>query len=57
LIPEIVQWWRDEGGRAISFGSDTHDPTRLAHRFSEAVAMVEAKGFRAGRHPWDFWVR
>lgn len=57
LIPEIVQWWRDEGGRAISFGSDTHDPTRLAHRFSEATAMVEAKGFRAGKHPWDFWIR
>lgn len=57
LIPEIVQWWRDEGGRAISFGSDTHDPTRLAYRFPEATAMVEAKGFRAGKHPWDFWIR
>lgn len=57
LIPEIVQWWRDEGGRAISFGSDTHDPTRLAHRFAEATAMVEANGFRAGQHPWDFWIR
>jgi histidinol-phosphatase (PHP family) len=57
LVPELVQWWRDEGGRAISFGSDTHDPTRLAHRFAEATAMVEAIGFRAGKHPWDFWIR
>jgi len=57
VFPEIVQWWRDEGGRAISFGSDTHDPTRLAHRFPEATAMAEAKGFRAGRHAWDFWIR
>jgi histidinol-phosphatase (PHP family) len=55
--PEIVQWWRDEGGKAITFGSDAHDPDALAHGFSEAAAMVETYGFRPGRHPHDFWAR
>jgi histidinol-phosphatase (PHP family) len=57
LIPEIVQWWREEGGRAVTFGSDAHDPTGLAHRFSEATALVEAHGFRPGRDPFDVWSR
>jgi histidinol-phosphatase (PHP family) len=54
--PEIVQWWREEGGDAVTFGSDAHDPSRLADRFREAAAMAESLGFRAGRHPWDFWI-
>jgi len=57
LHPEIVRWWRDEGGLAITFGSDAHDPAMLASGFAEAVAMVEAYGFRPGRHPHDFWTR
>jgi histidinol-phosphatase (PHP family) len=57
LHPEIVRWWREEGGIAISFGSDAHDPTALAHGFTEAAAMVEAHGFRPGGHPYDFWTR
>jgi histidinol-phosphatase (PHP family) len=55
--PAIVRWWHDEGGQAVTFGSDAHNPTALADRFTEAAAMVEAIGFRPGRHPWDFWVR
>jgi len=55
--PAIVRWWRDEGGEAVTFGSDAHEPTALAQSFTEAAAMVEAIGFRPGRHPWDFWVR
>jgi len=57
LHPEIVRWWRDEGGSAITFGSDAHDPTGLAYGFSEAAGMVEAHGFRPGRHPYDCWTR
>ncbi|MEW1838684.1 PHP domain-containing protein [Nonomuraea angiospora] len=57
LHPEIVRWWRDEGGDAVAFGSDAHDPTGIAYRFAEATAMVEAQGFRPGRHPHDFWTR
>jgi histidinol-phosphatase (PHP family) len=42
----------------MTFGSDAHDPTGLAFGFGEAAAtMVEAHGFRPGRHPYDFWTR
>jgi histidinol-phosphatase (PHP family) len=29
----------------------------LAQGFAEAAAMVEAYGFRPGRHPYDYWRR
>lgn len=57
LHPEVVRWWHEEGGDAVTFGSDAHDPTVLAHRFGDAAAMVEAHGFRPGRHPYDVWTR
>ena len=57
LWPWMPQWWSEEGGRAISFGSDAHAPHALAHGFPEAVAMVEAFGFRAGIDPRDLWRR
>lgn len=57
LHREVVRWWRQEGGEAVAFGSDAHDPTGLAFGFKEAATMVEAEGFRAGRHPFDFWLR
>ncbi len=55
LHPEIVRWWREAGGRAVTFGSDAHDPTRIAFRFAEAAAMADASGFRPGRHHCDYW--
>lgn len=55
MFAEIVRWWRDEGGRVVTFGSDAHEPSALGRRFGEAVAMVESYGFRAGRHPYDRW--
>jgi histidinol-phosphatase (PHP family) len=55
--PEVIGWWREEGGEAITFGSDAHDPAVLARGFGDAAAMVEAHGFRPGRHPYDFWRR
>ena len=48
-------WWREEGGRAISFGSDAHRPDVLAHGFGEAMIMAEHVGFRPGRRPQDYW--
>ena len=53
LWPWMPQWWREEGGRAVSLGSDSHTPRTLAHGFPEAMAMVEAFGFRPGTQPWD----
>jgi histidinol-phosphatase (PHP family) len=55
LAAEVVGWWRDEGGTAVTFGSDAHEPVALAGGFAEAVAVVEAHGFRAGRHAYDVW--
>lgn len=53
----IPQWWKEEGGRAVTFGSDAHLPDALANRFPEAVAMVEHFGFEPGPRPTDFWRR
>jgi len=57
LFPEVVGWWRQEGGQAVTFGSDAHEPLSLAHGFTDAAAMVESQGFSAGRHPFDVWRR
>jgi histidinol-phosphatase (PHP family) len=57
LHPEIARWWHEEGGMAVTFGSDAHEPTGIAHRFTEAAAMVEANGFQPGHHPYDYWRR
>jgi histidinol-phosphatase (PHP family) len=52
---DLVRWWREEGGTAVSFGSDAHLPNRVGDRFKLAVDVVEAAGFRPGRDPYDFW--
>lgn len=57
LRPWIPQWWSEEGGQTITFGSDAHHPRGLANNFPEAMAMVENYGFRPGRQPADFWTR
>ncbi|WP_188712036.1 PHP domain-containing protein [Microbacterium faecale] len=53
----VPQWWAEEGGRAVTFGSDAHTPDAVARNFPEAVAMLEHYGFRAGANTWDYWVR
>ncbi|WP_283132719.1 PHP domain-containing protein [Rhizohabitans arisaemae] len=53
----IVRWWHEEGGHAITFGSDAHEPSVVARRFREAAHLAEAHGFRPGRDPFDFWAR
>ena len=57
LRPWIPQWWAEEGGRAVSFGSDDHGTDGLAANFPESTALVERFGFRPGRRPEDFWTR
>jgi histidinol-phosphatase (PHP family) len=52
-----VRWFHEEGGEAISFGSDGHQPAAVGQRFDLAVDVVEAAGFRPGRDPFDFWRR
>jgi histidinol-phosphatase (PHP family) len=50
-----IRWWREEGGTAVSFGSDAHLPRRVGDRFKLAIDVVEAAGFKAGHDPYDFW--
>jgi histidinol-phosphatase (PHP family) len=52
-----VRWFREEGGEAVSFGSDAHQPAAVGQRFDLAVDIVEAAGFRPGRDRFDFWRR
>jgi histidinol-phosphatase (PHP family) len=53
----VVRWWYEEGGRAVSFGSDAHEPSRVADRFARATDIAESAGFRPGRDRFDFWRR
>jgi histidinol-phosphatase (PHP family) len=55
LAAEVVAWWADAGGDAVSFGSDAHAPEAVGHGFAEAAAMAEAAGFRPGRSLHDLW--
>jgi histidinol-phosphatase (PHP family) len=52
-----VRWFHEEGGEAVSFGSDAHQPAGVGQHFDLAVDVVEAAGFRPGRDPFDFWRR
>lgn len=53
----LMRWWYEEGGGAVSFGSDAHVPLRVGQRFDLAVDIVEAAGFRPGHDEYDFWRR
>jgi histidinol-phosphatase (PHP family) len=55
--PEIVRWWYQAGGEAVSFGSDAHQPDKVAHGFADAAAMVTAQGFHPAPDPHAFWLR
>jgi histidinol-phosphatase (PHP family) len=55
IRPWIPQWWREEGGHAITIASDAHTTDWLAGNFYEAMAMAEHFGFHPGRRPQDFW--
>jgi histidinol-phosphatase (PHP family) len=57
LPAQIVRWWHQAGGEAVSFGSDAHRPAAVAAGLAEAAAMAEAAGFHPGRHLHDFWLR
>ena len=52
-----VRWFHEEGGEAVSFGSDAHQPGAVGQQFDLAVDVVEAAGFRPGHDRFDFWRR
>jgi histidinol-phosphatase (PHP family) len=55
LDPTILRWWYEEGGEAVTFGSDAHDPDGIAAGFRDAAALAEAIGFRGGADPVAPW--
>lgn len=55
--PRVLEWWAQEGGRAVSFGSDSHEPGFIAAGFREAAQLAEAAGFRRNDHPAEHWLR
>ena len=57
LDAEVVRWWTQEGGTAVTFGSDAHEPPSVGAGFPEAAAMVEAHGVGPGAHAHEAWVR
>jgi hypothetical protein len=56
LHPIVLTWWHDEGGDAITFGSDAHLPRFVGHGLPEA-ALLKRHGFRTGKNPYDLWGR
>lgn len=54
--PEVVKWWREEGGRRLSFGSDAHSPDLIAAGFDLAAQAAAAAGFKPQDDPTAFWV-
>jgi histidinol-phosphatase (PHP family) len=59
LCPGLVtlRWWREAGGTAVSFGSDAHDPSKIAAGFELAAQVVEAAGFKPAAEPTALWRR
>ena len=57
LDATVLGWWRDEGGDAVSFGSDAHDPLAVGRGLADAAGMAEAHGYRPSRNPLDLWPR
>jgi histidinol-phosphatase (PHP family) len=59
LCPDltVVRWWRQAGGQAVSFGSDAHQPDKLAEGFEVATQMVQSAGFKPSPDPTALWRR
>ena len=59
LCPDltVVRWWREVGGQAVQYGSDAHQPDKVAEGFRVATQMVESAGFKPARDPVSLWRR
>jgi histidinol-phosphatase (PHP family) len=53
----VLRWWWEAGGTAVSFGSDAHEPSKIAAGFELAAKIVEAVGFKPAPEPTAFWRR
>ena len=55
LDASLLSWWRAEGGQAVSFGSDAHDPFSIGREFASAAALAQAAGFGPDSDGSGFW--
>ncbi len=53
--PVVLRWWREAGGRAVSLGSDAHQPAWVAGGFALAQDVVAAAGFAADQARLGLW--
>jgi histidinol-phosphatase (PHP family) len=53
--PEVLQWWREVGGKSLSFGSDAHDPTKVAAGFEGAARLATQAGFEPSLARVGMW--
>ena len=53
----VVRWWNQAGGRAVSLGSDAHDPAVLGAGLKPAQELADAAGFRPSADPLGYWGR
>lgn len=54
---QVLRWFREEGGRLVTLGSDAHRPEDVGADFGEALELVRAAGFESvavfrGRKPY-----
>jgi histidinol-phosphatase (PHP family) len=57
LDASLLTWWRDEGGEAVSFGSDAHDPLSIGREFTSAASIAQSAGFGPGSDRPGLWQR
>jgi histidinol-phosphatase (PHP family) len=55
LDATVLGWWREEGGRRVTFGSDGHEPWTLGQGLAEVATMAEGHGFRPDSKPEYPW--
>ena len=56
LDPLRLRWWRQEGGRRVTFGSDAHEPDLVGAGLGEAAGKAEAAGFRQQARADQAWL-
>jgi histidinol-phosphatase (PHP family) len=59
LCPDItvIRWWHEVGGGGVQYGSDAHQPDKVAGGFQAASLMVESVGFKPARDSLGLWRR
>jgi histidinol-phosphatase (PHP family) len=52
---EVLQWWRQVGGKSVSLGSDAHDPTKVGAGFDRAADLAAQAGFEPSLARVGIW--